>query len=304
MRERFEGANEPRLIEALKRQEFTGGNADIVAAFRSVGELVDFPKGEKFIAQDGEDNDIYMLVSGSVAIVVNGNQVATRLAGQHVGEMAAIEPAQKRAADVVALDTIVALKVSSADFGKAGESFPQIWKPIAQELSRRLLRRNDLIPPPNESPKLFIISSAEALAVANQIQAGLQHDVPSTVWTNGVFFAGGYPLETLEAAVEASDFAVAIAQPDDIVDSRGTRSHTLRDNVVFELGLFMGKLTRHRTVLVHPKTDDLKLPSDLHGLTMASYLPGKPEDLAARLGPACTQIRAIVARLGVRKFIS
>jgi CRP/FNR family cyclic AMP-dependent transcriptional regulator len=132
----------------------------------------------------------------------------------------------------------------------------------------------------------------------------LQHDVLSTVWTNGVFFAGGYPLETLEAAVEASDFAVAIAQPDDIVDSRGTRSHTLRDNVVFELGLFMGKLTRHRTVLVHPKTDDLKLPSDLHGLTMASYLPGKPEDLAARLGPACTQIRTIVARLGVRKFIS
>jgi hypothetical protein len=58
MRERFEGPNEPRLIEALKRQECTGGNTDIVAAFRSVGELVEFPKGEKFIAQDGEDNDI------------------------------------------------------------------------------------------------------------------------------------------------------------------------------------------------------------------------------------------------------
>jgi CRP/FNR family transcriptional regulator, cyclic AMP receptor protein len=130
MRDRFQGANEPRLIEALRRQEFTGRNADIVAAFRSVGELVDFPKGEKFIVQDGEDNDIYMLVSGSAAIVVNGNQVATRKAGEHVGEMAAIEPAQKRAADVVALDTIVALKVSSADFGKVGESFRKSGSPL------------------------------------------------------------------------------------------------------------------------------------------------------------------------------
>lgn len=58
----------------------------------------------------------------------------------------------------------------------------------------------------------------------------------STVGDQGVFFAGGYPLEGLERLVSESDFALAIAEPDDIVDSRGTRAPTLRDNVLFELG--------------------------------------------------------------------
>jgi CRP/FNR family cyclic AMP-dependent transcriptional regulator len=194
----------------------------------------------------------------------------------------------------------VTLKISSADFMSLGRTYPQIWLPIARELSRRLHQRNDLIPPPNEYPKLFVISSTEALDVAREIQAQLEHDVFSTVWNEGVFFAGGYSLEALEKAVTESDFAVAIAQPDDIVETRGSKHTTLRDNVLFELGLFMGKLTRHRAILIHPRVTGLKLPSDLHGLTLASYAQGQPSELAARLGPACNQIRKIVKSLGVR----
>ena len=161
-----------------------------------------------------------------------------------------------------------------------------------------------MIPPPNEYPKLFIISSTEALEVAHEIQSQLQHDVFSAVWDQGVFFAGGYPLEALEKAVSESDFAVAIAQPDDIVETRGTRYSTLRDNVLFELGIFMGRLTRHRAILVHPRVTGLKLPSDVHGLTLVSYDPGKPGELAARLGPACHEIRKLVKNLGVRTLKS
>ena len=40
---------------------------------------------------------------------------------------------------------------------------------------------------------------------------------------------------------------------------------TLRDNVLFELGLFMGKLTRYRTILIHPKVKDLKCPRTFRG---------------------------------------
>jgi len=46
---------------------------------------------------------------------------------------------------------------------------------------------------------------------------------------------------------------------DDVIETRGTRHATLRDNVLFELGLFMGKLTRYRAILVHPRVTDLKL---------------------------------------------
>jgi CRP/FNR family transcriptional regulator, cyclic AMP receptor protein len=300
MKERFEGAGRPNLVDAIRRQEIVDGDADLVEALIQHGQLLEFAKGDKIIVEGGEDSDLYLLVSGSVAILVKGTQVASRRAGQHLGEMSALEPAQKRSATVAAQDTVVALKVSAADFNAIATRFPNVRRPIARELARRLLQRNDLIPPPNEYPKLFIISSTESLPVAREIQASLERDVFSIIWEQGVFFAGGYPLEALETAVGESDFAVAVAEPDDIVESRGERHHTLRDNVLFELGLFMGKLTRYRTILVHPRQSGLKLPSDLQGLTVTSYTPGKPDELPARLGPACNEIRKIVQTLGVR----
>ncbi|HEX5228376.1 MAG TPA: TIR domain-containing protein [Bryobacteraceae bacterium] len=304
MKERFEGDNRPNLIDALKRQEFVGGETTLAEAMADEGELVEFAKGHKIIIQGGEDNDIYLLVAGDVSIVIKGNEYTTRKAGQHVGEMAAIEPSQKRSADVVAHDTVVALKLSNPQFMKLGRSFPQIWLPMARELSRRVFQRNELISAPNEYPKLFIISSGEALSVANAIRTSLEHDVFSTVWNEGVFFAGGYSLEALEKAVSESDFAIAIAQADDIIEMRGSRQPTLRDNVLFELGLFMGKLGRHRALLIHPKVDGLKLPSDLHGLTLLRYEAGDPADLPARLKAACDEIRTIVKNLGVRTLLA
>jgi CRP/FNR family cyclic AMP-dependent transcriptional regulator len=304
VKERFEGDNRPNLIDALKRQEFVGGETTLAEAMADEGELVEFAKGHKIIVQGGEDNDIYLLVAGDVSIVIKGNEYTTRKAGQHVGEMAAIEPSQKRSADVVAHDTVDALKLSNPQFMKLGRSFPQIWLPMARELSRRVFQRNELISAPNEYPKLFIISSSEALSVANAIRTSLEHDVFSTVWNEGVFFAGGYSLEALEKAVSESDFAIAIAQADDIIETRGSRQPTLRDNVLFELGLFMGKLGRQRALLIHPKVDGLKLPSDLHGLTLLRYEPGAPADLPTRLKAACDEIRTIVKNLGVRTLLA
>lgn len=300
MKERFEGAGRANLIDALKRQELIGGDKALAEEFAAAGTLEEYQKGDRIITEGAGDNDVYLLIAGSAAVVAKGNNIATRKAGQTVGEMAAAEPAQPRSASIVALETVVALKVTNGEFNRLAGEHPEIWKPLTRELARRLLERNKLIDTPNESPKLFVISSVEALDVAREIQRGLAHDVLSTVWTDGVFFAGGYSLEALEKAVEVSDFAVAIAQPDDIVVSKGTRSPTLRDNVLFELGLFMGKLTRYRTFLVHPRVKDLKLPTDLQGLTLLSYEPCKPADLPARLGPVCTEIRTIVRDLGVR----
>lgn len=300
MKERFEGEGHQTLIDALKRQELVSGSDDLANSLASAGTLFELGQGDELITEGAEDNDIYFLLAGSVAVVVKGNNIATRRAGQHVGEMAALEPAQKRSATVIAHDTLVVLKLTSAAFMSIGRAFPHIWLPIAQELCRRLHQRNELIPPPNEYPKLFIVSSSEALDVAREIQSQLERDVFSTVWDQGVFFAGGYPLEILEKAVSEADFAIAVAQPDDIVEFRGNRLPTLRDNVLFELGLFMGKLTRHRAMLVHPRTPELRLPSDLHGLTLVSYTPGSSDQLSARLAPVCNHVRKVIKNLGVR----
>ena len=300
MKERFKGRGRTLLLEALHKQELVGGNPAVAAAFAKVGTLVEFAPGETLTREGDGDDDMYFLVTGAVAIVVKGTEVAMRHAGCHVGEMSALESAQPRAATAVAQDATVALKISSPDLLTIGEAHPRIWRPMARDLARRLYQRNALMTAPNEHPKLFIISSLEALPIAREIASGLQHDVLPTVWTDGVFFASGYPLEVLEDAVERSDFAVAATEFEDIVESRGTKHASLRDNVVFELGLFMGRLGRRRTMLVQPRKPDVKLPSDLTGLTTIAYPPGKPEDLTARLGPACHEIRKVVQKFGVR----
>jgi CRP/FNR family transcriptional regulator, cyclic AMP receptor protein len=302
MKERFEGRNHPQLIAGLRRQEFASGDEKIAEELAAAGTLIDVKQGENLIVQDGTDNDIYLLVAGAVAIMVNGAQIATRKAGQHVGEMAAIEASLLRSATVTALESVVALKITSAHFMELGEKFPQMWLLIARELSRRLHQRNSSIFVPNTAPKLFIMSSSEAKKVADALRAGLEKDVFSKVWDDGVFFAGGYPLEALEQQVNESDFAVAIAEPDDIMESRGVRARTLRDNVLFELGLFMGKLSRYRTILIHPKVKDLKLPSDLQGLTLIPYEDGEDSTIAARIAPVCDKVRELVKKLGVRTF--
>jgi len=100
MKERFEVGGRSHLLDALMRQEFVCGDRAIAERFASVGELQEFPAGAELIKETGEDNDLYLLLAGSVAIVIKGVQVNTRAAGQHVGEMAAIEPSQKRSATV------------------------------------------------------------------------------------------------------------------------------------------------------------------------------------------------------------
>ncbi len=301
MKERFEGENRTALIGSLKRQ-FDSGDANVAEAIASSGELVEFKAGDVLISEGGEDNHVFFLVSGNVSVVVKGQEVRQLKTGDHVGEMAAIEPSQRRSASVIAVDTVVAVKMTGSSFSALADSFPPlIWRSVAQELSRRLFDRNKHMPTPNEKPRMFIMSSVEGLGVANEIQAGLQHDVLATVWPNGVFWAGGYPLESLETAVAESDFGVAVALFEDIVETaRGDRNATIRDNVLFELGMFMGRLGRRRSILVFPKLKGLVLPSDLHGLTPASYTPGDAKDLPALLGPVCTQIRKIVQQLGVK----
>jgi hypothetical protein len=60
-----------------------------------------------------------------------------------------------------------------------------------------------------------------------------------------------------------------VATGDDKSRSRGKWEMSPRDNVVFELGLFMGRLGRDRTFYVFEK--GIKLPSDLLGVTLPQF---------------------------------
>lgn len=83
---------------------------------------------------------------------------------------------------------------------------------------------------------------------------------------------------------------------DDLIRIRGRAVETTRDNVIFELGLFVGRLGRERTFIIMPQDIvDLHLPSDLLGISTATFAkPENPRLLVAALGAACNKVRRAI----------
>ena len=283
-------------------QRVLGGDPEVVNALADTIALSEVTPGVTMIEEGGADDDVVWIIAGAFDLVVRGRAIARRHAGELVGEMAAIEPMQARSATLVAAEQSVIGRLSRDAFASLAARFPTIWRGIAKELAHRLMQRNELLSRVRERPKVFIMSSTETLPIARAVQLGLERD-PLTVevWTDGVFRASAYPLEDLERTLDESDFGVAVAGGDDAVSLRGQTWPAPRDNVTFEVGFFMGRLGRSRTLLLEPRGEDIRLPSDLAGLTTISYVwePGRDQD--ARLAPTVTRLRSIFHDLGPRR---
>lgn len=300
MLNRFQGDSGHRFTkDLLNQQRMVQGNSLISTEVAEKSNVREFFSGETLIEQNGHDNSIYFILSGSVEIFVNGYPVALRGAGNHVGEMAAIEPAHRRSATVIAKEDTIVAELSEHDFTDIATRYPEIYRFIARELSRRLLERNKLVSGAREKIKVFLICSTEALPIARAVQTAFEHDnFLTTLWSDGVFKICHYPLQSLEEQVDSSDFAIAVAHADDLTIFRGQEWPSSRDNVVFELGLFMGRLGRQRAILMEPRESKIKLPSDLAGITTITYRFEEGSDAAALIAPACNQLRNHIVALG------
>lgn len=138
----------------------------------------------------------------------------------------------------------------------------------------------------------------EGLSVAYAIQQNLTHDAESTVWDQGIFELSKTTIESLTAAVDMSDIGIFVFSPDDISIMRESEKRTVRDNVLFEFGLFVGKLGRSRVFFVVPEKSDLRMPTDLLGVTPGTYNPEREDrSLQAATGPVCNQIREAIKKL-------
>jgi predicted nucleotide-binding protein len=300
MIERFAGAAGRRLrVEAMKAQTLVSGDQELAEKLADIAELVSVPAGTDIITQDDYTNAIFFILSGQFSVVVNGREVARRGSGDQVGEMGAIEPTQRRAATVRAISDSLVAKIGEHSFDELGRIYPVLYKSIARELARRLLQRNKLIKPLNDRIRIFIICSTEALPVARLIHSGLQYDDFDVVlWSEGVFKVTNYTLQTLEDEVDQCDFAIAVAHGDDVSSSRNQQWPVPRDNVIFELGLFMGRLGRARAILMEPREEKIKLPSDLAGVTTIGYRYAPGKDESSHIAPAVNALRTHIKTLG------
>jgi len=156
-------------------------------------------------------------------------------------------------------------------------------------------------------PRLFIASSVEQIALAHAAQENLERATECTVWTQGVFTLSRTAMASLIDVLDETDFGLFVLAPDDVTSIREQTKKTVRDNVIFELGLFAGRLGIDRCFLIVPRgLDDLHLPSDLLGLAPATYDPDRQDgNLQAALGPACSRVQKAIVKLGrMRKAVA
>ena len=149
-------------------------------------------------------------------------------------------------------------------------------------------------------PSIFIGSSSEGLKIAEEIEKQLKKDADIDIWNKGVFKLNRSYLRSLDRAAFLHDFAILVITPDDFLTSRNKKYKVARDNVVFEHGLFMGRLGLRRAFLICDES--VKVPSDYSGIAIAKYK--YQDDLESALKEPCNLVRKRISELSNRSEIS
>lgn len=227
---RFTGREGQRfVIDALWDQSVVGETGNLAETICDHAEIMGFASGETIIEESAPDNDIYFILSGVVSIGVGGREIAVRTAGQHIGEMAVVDPGQPRSASAIADGEVVAARVSASTFTDLANANPRLWRNIARGLAGRLRQRNRFVSSMNPRPVLFVGCSTESLPVARTIQSALAHDpVVIKVWTDDVFAASTFPIESLEHELHMADFA-ALALLERIINASSNKGDLIFD---------------------------------------------------------------------------
>lgn len=138
--------------------------------------------------------------------------------------------------------------------------------------------------------------------VAYALQKNLEYEADPTVWDQGVFRPMRQTLADLVEESRTTDFAIFVFAPDDLAAIRGERVSVVRDNVLFELEVFIGALGVERCFIVAPRNSpDLHFPSDLLGVSPLEYADDRRDGrLRAALGPSSHEVLSAIRRLGRR----
>ncbi|MGA9536921.1 MAG: nucleotide-binding protein [Desulfobacterales bacterium] len=124
----------------------------------------------------------------------------------------------------------------------------------------------------SEAMRVFVASSSEQIEVAKSAAAALQSpQLEAKVWDEETFdFSDSY-MESLETELERADFAVVVFTADDPANVRNKKVNLPRDNVIFELGLFTGRLGRKRCFFVIDAMSGTEVASDLSGINYVRF---------------------------------
>lgn len=138
---------------------------------------------------------------------------------------------------------------------------------------------------------VFIASSTEALPTARAVKQNFDQEADVDIWNENIFALNRSNLDNLLNRASYYDFGIAVFTPDDEALIRKRKAKVTRDNVIFEFGLFLGRLGPNRTFMI--VQDGVELFSDWDGVGKATFRPR--DNLVAAVGAACDRIRGEMA---------
>ena len=281
-----------RLIELMADQKIIRHDREIAEQFAEVTKVIVCQKDDDLIVQGETDNDLFLILTGSFDVFVSRHRVALRVAGEEVGEMAAINPAAIRTATVRAREESIVAHITESDFLHIADQFPQLWRYCARETASRLADESLRIRPRNPVPKLFLRSLPEGLSIARTIQNILAHDdILVTIFSDQIFKASRYAIDSFLEEAGQSDFCALILSNDGQVVNRGSLPSMRRDSIIFEIGLFMGTVGQNRIFLIMPEPLDINIPIEFLGLQVFEYQVDPDKSLESILTPLSSQLR-------------
>ena len=118
-------------------------------------------------------------------------------------------------------------------------------------------------------PRIFIGSSTEGLEVAKRIKTFFSSDYDCFLWTDDIFKNNESFMETLVKSASLFDFGFLVFSADDESIVRNEHFETPRDNILFEYGLFLGRVGLDRAFVIAEK--ESKIPTDMLGITQTRY---------------------------------
>ena len=290
------------IIEGLLRQRLIRGDRELAEKFADAATTRELAAGEVLVEEGDWSNELHFILAGKFEVLIHGQHKQTRVAGESVGELAGLSRARPRTATLRAVTPSYVLTVALADVERIVGADVEFWKATADAVADQLDHRNQELGAANEHPRIFVISSKEGLDVAQQVRQNLDgDDVAVYLWDQGTFGVSEYPISSLEDAIERADFTIAVARADDLLVSRGAEHKVPRDNVHFEYGISVGRLGRERSFLLVDADSDVKLASDLAGITTLRFKGSGTDQMKRSVAKACDVAREKIDFIGVRR---
>ena len=118
-------------------------------------------------------------------------------------------------------------------------------------------------------PNIFIGSSKSSEDISKKVKEYLSCFANCHIWSDNFFDVNVSNFDNLCKKIISFDFAIFIGGKDDLSVVKKKVFHTIRDNVIFEYGLFTGALGRQRTFFL--MEEGVKTLTDLDGITLLFF---------------------------------